>query len=402
MASIKEGKRQGKAVAFYFTACLGRDAEGKQVRKYYSWTPPAGLTPAKARKAAVLEAERWEAQEKELFENGAVLPPPPVPVVPKARADDFVSFINDVWMPLEVKGGQRKPKTVAFYEAMLKILLPYFQGATLQSITPMDLQQYLAFLRKEYQGKNGVGLSAKTVHHHYNLLHLIFFYAERQEMIDRNPVNRVKAPKKERKPVDAFTSEQAAAFLRLLDDCAADFRCMMLLLLTAGLRRGELCGLQWQDVDFDAGTLSIHRNVSYTPEAGIVIGTPKTANSLRTIPLMPSVLAALASLRDSTAREGSAEAFIFPSKDSQGVPRLPDSITRCLKRFMERNHLPDLSPHDLRHSCASLLMASGADVKSVQEILGHADASTTLNFYVRSDLSQMRSATNKYAAAFGL
>ena len=69
---------------------------------------------------------------------------------------------------------------------------------------------------------------------------------------------------------------------------------------------------------------------------------------------------------------------------------------------MKRSNLPDLSPHDLRHSCATLLLVNGADVKSVQQILGHADASTTLNFYVRADLQQMRSATEQYAAAFGL
>lgn len=69
---------------------------------------------------------------------------------------------------------------------------------------------------------------------------------------------------------------------------------------------------------------------------------------------------------------------------------------------MESNNLPDLSPHDLRHSCATLLLASGADIKSVQEIMGHTDARTTLNYYVRTDMKQMRNATNKFAEAFGL
>ena len=96
------------------------------------------------------------------------------------------------------------------------------------------------------------------------------------------------------------------------------------------------------------------------------------------------------------------DAFLFPKAGSIFEARDPNSVTRRVKRFMRLHNLPDMSPHDLRHSCGSLLLESGADVKSVQEILGHANASTTLNFYVRTDLSQMRSATNKYAAAFGL
>ena len=137
-----------------------------------------------------------------------------------------------------------------------------------------------------------------------------------------------------------------------------------------------------------------------------MVAAPKTAHSVRTIPVVPSTLALLKQLQKQQEREHPAtlltRAFVFSSPGDPFEPRDPSAITRHMKRFVQRAGLPDVSPHDLRHSCASLLLSSGADIKSVQEILGHADASTTLNFYVKTDLKQMRSATEKYAMAFGL
>ena len=137
-----------------------------------------------------------------------------------------------------------------------------------------------------------------------------------------------------------------------------------------------------------------------------MVSTPKTADSVRTIPVMPSALRQLQGLKRRTMAENKStilkDAFVFPGSGDIFSPRDPNAVTRRVKRFMKRSGLPDLSPHDLRHSCATLLLAQGADIKSVQEILGHADASTTLNFYVKSDLRQMRAAAEKYAAAFNL
>ena len=192
MASIRKIKRK-KGTVYCFTVSL-TGTDGKQVRRYTTWDPPAGLTPAKLKKAVALAAETWEAEVRETWKNEEIVAPSPPP---NNQRIDFLSFVNDVWMPVEIRGSDRKPKTVAFYAAEVKILNVYFQGAVLQDLTPLDLQKYLVYLRTEYKGQYGVGLKPKTVHHHYNLLHLIFAYAEKQELIVRNPMNRVDSPKKE-------------------------------------------------------------------------------------------------------------------------------------------------------------------------------------------------------------
>ena len=137
----------------------------------------------------------------------------------------------------------------------------------------------------------------------------------------------------------------------------------------------------------------------------IMVNAPKTFNSIRTIPILPSTLNLLLELKTKVQQDHPevdlASAYLFSKRTDIFKPRDPCTISKRVKRFMIKNGLPDLSAHGLRHSCASLLLAHGADIKSVQDILGHADARTTLNFYVRSaDVKQMRTATNRLAAVF--
>lgn len=370
--------------------------------------PPEGLTPVKAKRAAEHAAEEWEwearaeyQKEQNAIEQGLVYQLPP-----EKRKDDFVSFIENTWLPLQIRGGDNKPSTIAYYEYVSQNIKEYFAGTILQNISPSCIQKYLIYLRNDFKSKAGKPLSAETLHHHYRVLNMMFAYAERLELISKNPMSKVDAPRRERKPVEAMNKEQAAKFFQLLDACPLDFRCMLHLMMTTGVRRGECIGLKWSDLDEKAGTITICRNVTYTPESGTIVSTPKTSNSMRTIPIMPSTLQLMQTLKKQTSSKHPDThlrgAFIFPSENSLYEPRNPDSVTRRVKRFMKNNDFPDLSPHDLRHSCATLLLSQGADIKSVQEILGHADASTTLNFYVKSDLQQMKSATEKYAAAFNL
>ncbi len=408
MASIRENRKEGKIVSYRFTVCLDRDTDGKQIRKYLTWTPPDNLPSTKMRKAAEKEATRWEEQIREEYRKSKIDTENNIHLsaIPNNQPISFSSFVYDIWLPLQIRNGNCKPTTIAFYENMAKVITKHFDGCSLQSITPLQIQRYLIFLRTDYVSALNKPLSNKSIRHHYATLNNIFCYAERQEMISRNPMIQVEVPKKQWHAVDAFTKDQAKTFFAEVDTRPVEFRCMMYLLMTAGIRRGECCGLKWKDIDDQNSCLSVERSVSYTPRAGLVVSTPKTANSIRTIPLMGRMVELLQEYKAITAAEHTdddlTEAYVFPSAEDLYNPRLPDSITRRLKRFIKHSGLPDLSPHDLRHTCATLLLSSGADIKSVQGILGHADASTTLNFYVRTDLQNMKSATDKYAAAFGL
>ena len=408
MANIRESKKNGKVISYRFTTCLERDAQGKQIRRYCTWIPPEGLTPAKARRAAERAADMWEQEIKVEYEKareaGNVCQSYALP--PEKRRDDFVSFVNDTWFLLYICNGDRKQTTVAFYEDIAKYITAYFKGAILQDITPIQVQQYLRHLRTEHEQRTGRPLSARYLRHQYGVLKNIFGYAEKNDMIAKNPMNRVSPPIIPKQPVDALTIEQAAEFFEKLAECPLDFQTLLQLFITTGLRRGEAVGIKWKDIDEKKGLLHVERAVAHTTQTGTVISTPKTASSIRTVPLIPSTLRLLMQLKKQKRREHPNvllnEAFVFHRKDDIFRPCCANAVTHKVKRFAKASGLPDMSPHDLRHSCATLLLSQGADIKSVQEILGHSDASTTLNFYVKADIEQMRAATDKLAETFGL
>ena len=402
MATIQEKVKDKQIVSFKFKACLGRDENGKQIFKCHTWYPPVGLTKAKSRKEAERAAAAWEAETKQAY----ALQKEREAEAASKTVYTFGRFVNEVWIPLCVRDGSHRPATIAMYTNILKLILPRFEAVPLHEITGIQISQYLTWLRNEYRTNRGKPLAEKSIRHHYNILSLIFNYAEKQDVIEKNPMKKVDAPKVSKKAVDALTEKEAARFFVALGGCDFDFRCILQVLVTTGLRRGECLGLQWQDIDFQNATLSVRRSVTYTPESGITVAEPKTAKSVRTIPVMESTLSLLRHLQTERVRYFPntvlTGAFVFPSEASPFEPRDPNAVTKHMKRFVRSAGLPDVSPHDLRHTCASLLLSSGADIKSVQEILGHADARTTLNFYVKADLSQMRMATEKYAAAFNL
>ena len=289
MANIRENIKSGKVVSYRFTVCLERDANNKQIRRYTTWTPPTGLTPAKMKKAALSAADAWEQQVRTEYQNEKELGQA-YTLPPEKRRDNFKTFVNDVWFPLQVCNGNDKQTTVTFYKNMKKQIVEYFDGKVLQEISPLHIQRFLSYMSNEYKTERDKPLAPKTVRHYYNVLGMLFAYAEKQGMIAANPMLKVDAPKKDKKPVDALTQEQAQQFFRALADSPLDFHCMLHLLLTSGIRRGECLGLKWKDLDEQRATLTIERSAVYTPETGTTISTPKTADSIRTIPIMPATL----------------------------------------------------------------------------------------------------------------
>lgn len=383
MATIYTNRKDGKIVSFKFKVFLGKEASGKHIVKCKTWFPDKEMTEKKLRALAEKEAILFEHEAAAQYEEEQKRFKP--------SEITFADFVEQVWLPSKINMDGVRTTTIVFHKSMLKIILPYFQGKQLKNITDKDITKYLDYLRKDYCSAKKKPLAPKSVRHHYCTLNLIFSYAVKLDYIEKNPLAKVDTPKLVKHKVNALSKAETQIFIQEIQKLPLWLKTMYNLLLTTGIRRGECFGLQWQDVDFINRLIRIKRSVTYTSMSGIIVGLPKTQAGLREIPLTDGMINLLQEYK--SQENAAATAFVFHSETSPFAPHHPDFATDHLKKFMKKIGLPDMSPHDLRHTCASLLLQSGADIKSVQDILGHADASTTLNFYVKSDMANMRTAT---------
>lgn len=232
-------------------------------------------------------------------------------------------------------------------------------------------------------------LSAKTILHHHRLISSILEKAVKWQIIFSNPCDRTEIPKVERKEARYLDEKQAAELLACLDSEPLQYRAMITLLLYSGMRRGELCGLEWTDVDFDNCIIDINKSSLYLTGKGVFTDETKNFTSKRVIKLPLAVMDLLhihkaaqgvERFRHGDAWQESGKLFT----QCNGKPIHPDSVTSWFHDFIERNNLPDACLHSLRHTNATLLIASGTDLRTVSKRLGHAQLSTTGNIYTHA------------------
>jgi integrase len=189
--------------------------------------------------------------------------------------------------------------------------------------------------------------------------------------------------------VEAYTEKETAYIVECLEKEPLKWRAFMRLMIGTGVRRGECCGLKWSNVDFQNSTITIEHNLCYTPEKGIYLDTPKNSKA-RTIPVSYDVMGMLKQLREN---EGVIKftPYVF-TQDGTTEPMHPQSPTRYMQKFSAKYGIPELHPHKLRHSFASVAITHGADVVSVSEKLGHANAGFTLKQYAHANEESIKRA----------
>ena len=385
MASIKLNEtKDGRR---FFQICVSRGYGKAPYKTRWYW--PDGWSKRTAEREAAKQAAAFElackngevlnrAQEREKAAQEAA---------EAAKLKTVRQYADGVFMP--TKEATFSENARSSYRMFLdKHILPVLGDVLLVEVSPAMISKLLIdFQRAGYAHATTVKL--------YNILNGIFEMAFLDDSIPMNPMLKVKrpAPRKDEQPKEESDKAYTVQELSYILSCAAQeplqWQTYISLAADTGLRRGECCGLQWSDIDFKAGTVTVRRNLQYTTAAGVYATSPKNGK-VRVVDVGPETLALLKQLREKQVQSCISK-WCF-TQEGTADPMHPQSPTRYFKKFGQRYGVKDFHPHKLRHSSASIAITNGADVVSVSERLGHSDTAVTLRMYAHANEESIRRA----------
>ena len=319
------------------------------------------------------------------------------------------SEFTEIWKR-DYGSKELAPSTYKRYCRMLETrLLPYFGHFYISKIKPTDIMKFYDLLEKDTQlvrkqGNNGAKtkkpLSGKTILEHHRLLRAMLHKAVYWQLIVANPAERVQPPKARKPKRRSYDDEQTKILLENLELLSSEdtkYKVAIILTVFTGVRLGELMGLEWQDVDFKNGIISINRSSQYLSDMGVFTKVPKTESSIREIAIPEFIISLLEEYKLWYEEQKSIYGELWTDSDrlfvqADGKPMHPSTISKWFVKYVGQIGLPVINFHGLRHTNASLLVAQNIDIAVISARLGHAQISTTLDFYVHPLLSHNRKA----------
>lgn len=350
---------------------IGRDESGKRKQKWFS-----GYKSEKEAESALHEIiYKLERDELELS---------------KITVGKFL----DIWYK-EYCLPKLAPKTLKSYEELIDIYFkPYLGNIELVKLKPLTIQKYYNKLKE-------LGLSNTTINYHHRVLKSALHKAVIWQYIQKNPCDYVEPPSKDKKEMQVWNNAYANKAEEIFKDSPIYMH--LILGLYEGLRIGEICGLKWEDIDFEKEELTIKRQAQIVKRKLIFI-EPKTETSIRKIPLIKKVSNVLEKekkkqienklmLGDKYIKE--YDGYISVWED--GRFKEPGYVSKKFHKVLLKNpELPLIRFHDLRHSCASLLVQAGIPMKIISKILGHSQINITMDLYANINIDAEKEAIKKF------
>lgn len=352
---------------YLLTVAMGYDERGKQLFR---------------RKRITASSDREASRQYNLF--AAEVLTGQVANTGKYRLTDFAREWYKRYCEKELA-----PKTQQSYKNHFeKRILPALGSIDINKLRPLHIVQFLDDLQK--QGKRydrrEAELSNETIRYSFRVLSSMLQDAVQWQVIPNNPCQRVKPPTSKHAKMPLLNEEQVKVMLTALEGEPLKYRTIILLALDSGLRLGELMALKWDDVDMESGVIQITKSNQAIHGRGVFTKAPKNQSSVRRLALSKSAIHILRQHQQQQTEEKALlddkwteNGWIFTQWN--GVAMYPTTPSQWFRRFWERQGLPHMPFHGLRHLSATLLIASGIPLKNVSSRLGHADIRTTANIY---------------------
>ena len=381
------GSIEKRGDSYRLVCVVGYNLQGRPIKK--------SKTVHCSKKEAKIELAKFVADvQKGMYVEGKSL-----------KFTDFV----EIWKR-DYGSKELAPSTYKRYLGILESrIIPFFGHFRVDKIKPTDIMQFYDLLSKDTQivrrkdnngKKTGKPLSPKTILEHHRLLRAMLQKAVYWQMIVSNPAERVQAPKTKKPKRKYYDDEQSKALISgLMELTEEQFKYKVAIILTifTGVRLGELMGLEWDDINFREGIISINRSSQYLADKGVFTKVPKTESSIRDVAIPDFVVSLLEEYKywydEQKVQYG--ELWIDSNRlfvQADGRPMHPSTISKWFEKFVAQIGLPVINFHGLRHTNATLLIAQNIDVSVVAARLGHAQITTTLNFYVHPIISHNKTA----------
>lgn len=381
-------EKRGKS-SYRLIVCHGFNLDGKPIRR----TKTIHGTKAQAK----IELAKFVDE----VEQGTVI---------EGKSITFKEFI-EIWKR-DYGSKELAPSTYRRYLGMLESrILPYLGHFKLNKIKPTDIMKFYDMLDKDTQIRrikcnNGYRtlkpLSPKTILEHHGLIRAMLHRAVYWQLLFSNPCERVQPPKIKKPKRRYYDDEQCKVLLSNLNELSVDdikYKTAITFTLFTGVRLGELMGLEWSDIDFANGIVSINKSSQYLADKVVFTKTPKTESSIREVAIPDFVVPLLEEYRLWYETQKSIYGKLWTNSDrlfvqSDGKPMHPSTISKWFVKFVKEIGLPVISFQGLRHTNATLLILQNINVTVVAARLGHAQITTTFNFYVHPIISHKKSAGN--------
>lgn len=304
--------------------------------------------------------------------------------IPSVASSMKLGEYFDYWLENVVR-VERGESTYSGYEVVIRrYLKPHLGNLKLNALAPAHVRTMLGKLRKQTT-VHGKKLSARYIQNIFEVLRSALGNAVREELIGRNVAKLVQAPSRDHFEVDPMSETEARRFIKHIT--GHWLHALWLILITTGLRKGEVLGLAWSDINTTTGEFRVRRTVQRV-RGELIFGKPKTKRSRRMLYLPPVCLAALKLHREKTSERmnghwnpapGQPDDLVFITRTGRVIE--PRNVNTMLDRVLSKAKIDRSRVHDLRHTCATLLLMDGATTREVMDQLGHASITTTANIY---------------------